>query len=110
MPNYIQSQMPDVLPSVMQIGVLQVQVLLPGVRSLKEKRGIIKGILQRIQNRFQVATAEVGHQDVWDLAGFGFAAVGTDVAFLQSRLQKVVNFIESSGLVEVLDFHVDILS
>ncbi|MBF0176631.1 MAG: DUF503 domain-containing protein [Magnetococcales bacterium] len=83
---------------------------LPGVHSLKEKRGIIKGLLARVQQRFAVAVAEVEHQDVWQSAGLGMAAVGNDAALLQSRLRKVVQFIERSGQVVVADFRVDVIT
>ncbi|MBF0623732.1 MAG: DUF503 domain-containing protein [Magnetococcales bacterium] len=94
----------------MQIGVLEVRLDLPGVHSLKGKRGIIKGLLARIRQRFEVAAAEVAHQDRHQTAGLGMAVVGNDVALLQRRLQQVVTFIENSGQGVVVDYRVDVIS
>ena len=94
----------------MHVVVLEVRLNLPGVRSLKEKRGIIKSLLERVRNRFQVAVAEVAHQDRWQMAGLGFAAIGNDVAVLQGRMQKVANFIEADGAGVVVDFRLEFLS
>ncbi|MBF0426017.1 MAG: DUF503 domain-containing protein [Magnetococcales bacterium] len=93
----------------MRVGILEIELHLPGVRSLKEKRGIIKSLTARIRQRFQVAIAEVAHQDAWQSAGLGAAAVGNDAALLQERLRALVRAIEESGLVVLVDFHIEIL-
>ncbi|MBF0370799.1 MAG: DUF503 domain-containing protein [Magnetococcales bacterium] len=94
----------------MQIGSLQIRLDFPGVHSLKEKRSIVKRLMHQVRNRFEVAAAEVAHQDVWQTAGLGFVSVGNDPAHLQSRMQKIVNFIENSGEGVLVDFHLEIIS
>ncbi|MEO5364395.1 MAG: DUF503 domain-containing protein [Magnetococcus sp. DMHC-8] len=96
--------------NMMRVAVMALRLDLPGTRSLKEKRGVVKGVLERVRNRFQVAVAEVDHQDHWQTAGLGFAAVGNDVAVLQSRLQKVAQFIETEAAGVVVDFRVEFLA
>lgn len=94
----------------MQVGVMELRLSLPGVRSLKQKRGIVKGLLAQIRNRFQVAAAEVADQDLWGSAGLGFAAVGNSAPLLQSRMAKVLAFIDGSGQGVVVEHQVEILS
>ncbi|MBF0418349.1 MAG: DUF503 domain-containing protein [Magnetococcales bacterium] len=94
----------------MRVGVLEVRLEIPGVRSLKEKRGVVKSLLERIRHRFEVACAEVDELDRWDGAGLGFAAVGNEVATVQSRLQKVVNFIENEGEAVMIDYRLEIVT
>ncbi|MBF0270896.1 MAG: DUF503 domain-containing protein [Magnetococcales bacterium] len=93
-----------------RVGLLEVRLELPGVRSLKEKRGIVKGLLERIRHRFEVAAAEVDALDRWDGAGLGFAAVGNEVAVVQSRLQKVANYIETESEGVMVDYRVEIVT
>lgn len=95
---------------MMRIGILEVRLELPGVRSLKEKRSVIKGLLEKIRHRFQVSAAEVDSMEQTDGAGLGFATVGNEVGILQSRLQKVVSYIETSGQGVMADYRVEILS
>ena len=94
----------------MHVAVMEVQLSLPGVRSLKEKRGIVKSLLARVQQRFHVAVAEVAHQDRWQMAGLGFSAIGNDVAVLQRRMHKVELFIESGTMGGIVDFRVEFLA
>lgn len=94
----------------MHVVTMAVRLDLPGVHSLKEKRGIVKSLLERVRNRFHMAVAEVGHQDHWQTATLGFAAVGNEVGVLQSRMQKVVHFIEADAAGVVVDFRVEFLA
>ena len=78
-----------------KIGLCEVEFYLPGVRSLKEKRGILKSMLAKMRNEFNVANAEVGNQDVWQSAKIAITSVSNSTSHLQSSLQNVINWIES---------------
>ncbi|MBF0188519.1 MAG: DUF503 domain-containing protein [Magnetococcales bacterium] len=93
----------------MRIAALQLELALPGVRSLKEKRGIIKSLLAELRRRFEVAAAEVDRQDVHQGAILGIALVADSAPPLQSRVRKIIEWVERSGRVSLLDHHVEIL-
>lgn len=78
----------------MIVATCEVTLQLEGVFSLKEKRSIVKSILSRIRNQFNLAVAEVDHQDVWQTAVIGMATVGNDTRYLHGLLEKAVNWIE----------------
>lgn len=69
---------------------------LAGVSSLKEKRRIVKSIIARLRQQFNIAAAEVDHQDVWQTAVLGIAAVGNETAHLHSCLEKVINWLDNN--------------
>jgi hypothetical protein len=94
----------------MHVGILEVQLELPGACSLKDKRRLVKGALQRIRQRFEVSAAEVAYQDRWRSAGLGFSVVGNDVPVLQRRLQQVAEFLETQGWGVVVDYRMDFIS
>lgn len=68
---------------------------LEGVRSLKEKRSIVKSVTTRLQREFNLSVAEVDRQDAWGTAVIGLAAVGNDKAHLHRLLEKSVAWVES---------------
>jgi uncharacterized protein YlxP (DUF503 family) len=78
-----------------KIGLCEVEFYLAGVRSLKEKRGILKSMLAKMRNEFNVANAEVGNQDVWQSAKIAITTVSNSTSHLHQSLQNVVNWIES---------------
>jgi uncharacterized protein YlxP (DUF503 family) len=86
----------------MHAAALRVDLHLPSVHSLKEKRGVIRPIVDGSRNRFGVAAAEVDAQDRWQRAGLGFAAVGSNAGHVRSVLDSVERFVWSFPEVEVL--------
>lgn len=80
----------------MLIATCQIELSLGGVSSLKEKRRIIKSVVARLSNQFNIAVAEIDHHEVWQSAALGIAAVGNDHGYLQSALETVVAWIEDN--------------
>ncbi len=72
------------------------------VHSLKEKRAVVRPIIEGTQRRFAVAAAEVAHQDSLREAVIGLAAVSGDAGFAVTVLDKAERFVWSFPEVEVL--------
>lgn len=83
---------------------------LDGVRSLKEKRRIVKSVTARLRQQFNVTVAEVDHHDVWQTAVIALATVGTDAAYQHGLLQKAVNWLEEQRPdVPIYDYSIEII-
>ena len=80
----------------MNVGVAQVSLRLPENLSLKGKRQVLKSIISRVRNKFDVAVAEGDDNDDWQLMTIGISAVSNDRRFTNSVLSKVVAFIEKA--------------
>lgn len=68
---------------------------------MKAKRAIVKPIVEGARHRFAVASAEVGHQDQWQRAQLGMAAVASSAVHVQEVLDRVERFVWSFPEVEV---------
>jgi uncharacterized protein YlxP (DUF503 family) len=75
---------------------------LPQAHSLKDKRAILRPILEGCRRRYQVAAAEVDHQDAWQRAGLGVSAVSGTAGHLDQVLDQVERFVWSFPEVEVI--------
>jgi uncharacterized protein YlxP (DUF503 family) len=80
----------------MIIGVSQITLHLPGSQSLKDKRQIIKSVMARVRNRFEVAIAEVEEQDRWQIAVLGITCVSNSGQHADEVLGHVRRFIEET--------------
>ena len=80
----------------MVIGSLTLQLFMPAAHSLKEKRSIIKSVVARLRNEFNVSVAEVAEQDRWQLGVIGVACISSDAAYAEGQLQAVVNWVEEN--------------
>jgi len=88
----------------MIIDVCHLLLHLEGCASLKEKRSLIKPLLARLHREFNVAAAEVAHQDVWQSAEIAIVVVGNDAGHLRAELQNILRWIEHNRPeVEVVD-------
>jgi uncharacterized protein YlxP (DUF503 family) len=83
------------MASSLAIGVAKVVLHLPESGSLKSKRQVVKGLLQRVRKEFQVAAAEVGDRDRWQLAEIAFACVSADGRHADEVLASVLSYVES---------------
>lgn len=78
----------------MVIGVCTLTLHIFAAQSLKEKRQVVKSILARVRNEFNVSIAEVGSHDTWQQADLGIACVSTSQAYAHGQLEAVIRFIE----------------
>ena len=93
----------------MIVGAALIEIHVHGSRSLKQKRGVVRSIVQRVRNRFNLSVAEVGGQDTWQRATLALAAAGSDERVLRSALEGALDFIERLHLAEVLNSEIEIL-
>jgi uncharacterized protein len=92
------------------IGTLTVILYLHGTDSLKEKRSIVKRILARSRNQFNVAAAEVSDNDLVGRAQLAFVSVGNDQRFINSCMDKVLRFVDDLRLAEIADHRIDVIN
>ena len=78
------------------IGILTIHLHLPACSSLKEKRHRLMPLLSRLHRQFNVAVAEMDHQDSWQEAVVSCATVGNDQAYLQSALNAVEAWVKGN--------------
>ena len=93
----------------MILGLCQFAVALPGNRSLKDKRQVLRGFVARLRKRFNVSVAEVEHQDLWQRAGLAVVAVNTDQVHLEATLQSVAGEAATTRDAELVGQQMEIL-
>jgi uncharacterized protein YlxP (DUF503 family) len=77
----------------MVIGLLSVELHVPGSRSLKDKRMVLRRIKDRLR-KFNVAVSEVEHQDLWQRAALAVVTVSTDEPHADRELAAAADEIE----------------
>lgn len=94
----------------MFVGACRVTLHIPASQSLKDKRQVVRSLLQRLRNEFGVAAAEVEAQDRRQLAVLGIASVSGESGHAEEILEKAVRYIEESRPdVEITDVQTDVL-
>jgi len=93
----------------MVIGVLTIKLYLGEIFSLKEKRHVVKSIVERLRNKFNISCAETDLNDVWKNAVITAAYVSNDSSHIDEVLSKIVNFIENDGRCVIEDYSTEMI-
>jgi uncharacterized protein len=80
----------------MVIGACEISLHLPECHSLKEKRQIVKSVIARVRNQFEVAIAEVEDNDLWQIATLGVSCVSNSNQHAADVLERVRHYIEET--------------
>lgn len=93
----------------MIVGSCEIELLIYESHSLKEKRHVIKSIIERIKSRFNASVAEVGYNDLWNRSAIGIAVVSNEKAMCESVILKIMDFIDNDERVEILSHTMEVI-
>jgi uncharacterized protein len=93
----------------MTVGIALITFRLQGNQSLKDKRRVVKSLVEKSRHRFNVSVAEVADQDVHQKAVIGVSAIGSDGRVLNSLLDRIIDFMDSLGLAELIDREIELI-
>lgn len=92
----------------MWIGWLEFDILLGDVRSLKQKRSVVRPLVAELRRRFNVAAAETGSLDLHRRAGVGVALVAADRAHVVDVLDAAERLVAGRPEIELLSARRDL--
>jgi uncharacterized protein YlxP (DUF503 family) len=89
-----QTVTPANLEKMATVGVLTLELRLENSHSLKEKRHVVQSLKDRLRSKFNVAVAEIDHQDLWQRAAVAAVTVSSD----QVHAEKVLRSVEAEAV------------
>jgi len=94
----------------MVVGTVKIEFHLTDNRSLKGKRKVVRSMVGKVRNKFNMSIAEVGSNDKWQKIELGISAVGNDRRHIDSSLNHVLGFLESLCLAQIVDTEMEIFN
>jgi uncharacterized protein YlxP (DUF503 family) len=88
----------------MFVGIVRIELHIPGASSLKGKRSVVRSVKERIRQRIHAAVAEVDHQDLWQRATLGAAVVSGESRQVGEMLQAIRHLIDTTPGAELIDW------
>ncbi|HLS91846.1 MAG TPA: DUF503 domain-containing protein [Limnochordia bacterium] len=89
------------------LGLVTLDLVIPGSASLKEKRRVVRGLKDRLKSRLDVSVAEVAFQDLHQRAKVAVACVGSDRRAVEKTLRQALSIAESRDGAEVCDWSLE---
>ena len=93
----------------MTIGVLEMDFLVPGSRSLKDKRRVIKSLKDTLRARFNCSVAETEFQDLWQRARIVACVVSAESRFANEQLNEIARFASNKAGAEMIEYRIEML-
>ena len=94
----------------MFIGVGYITIQVFESHSLKEKRRVVKSLLERARNRYNAGIAEVDYQDTWQMSGIAITCVSSSAQHANQMVAEILRFIEANvAFGSVADVHTEII-
>jgi len=89
------------------VGVLVIEIIIQSSTSLKEKRFVLSSIRDKVRKKFNVSIAELDFQDKWQRSQIGIATIGNEYSHVESSLQKIFRYLDSSDNYEIVNYTYD---
>lgn len=93
----------------MTIGLLTLELSIPGSHSLKDKRRVVKGLKEKMRNRYNCSVAEIGEKDRWTYCRLAVCVVGDDSRFVNTQLNEIAHFAENHASALVTGVHIEMM-
>ncbi|MGM9320127.1 DUF503 domain-containing protein [Deinococcus aquaticus] len=90
------------------VGVLTVRVEMPWVASLKEKRALVRPVVERLKVRFPLTVARLDGLDAHDWEVIGVATISNDYGWVEETLRMAADYIAKEGPYRVTDERTEI--
>lgn len=93
----------------MIIGICRIEMFLPNLQSLKEKRRVLKSLIQRLRQKYNISIAEVENQDKWQRTTLAVVCVSTSSRFVNKVIEQILKEIEKFNEGHVINFDMEII-
>jgi uncharacterized protein YlxP (DUF503 family) len=94
----------------MFVGVARIVIQIPGARSLKDRRSVVRSFKDRVRSRLRVSVAEVGDVESWQVATLGVAVVSRDRVRCDETLSHATSMARSLSEAVLADVRTEIVS
>lgn len=93
----------------MIVGLLTLDLHIPEANSLKSKRLVIRSLIDRIKNKFNVSISEVDANDLWQRSVIGIAYVANETVIINKVFEKIKNQVNDYHPVELINATMELL-
>lgn len=93
----------------MTIGLLQIEFLIPGARSLKDKRRAMKSLKTLLRNRYNCSVAETDFKEKWGRSRLAICVVSDDSGHVSAQLNEIARFSANHHAAEMVDYQIEML-
>lgn len=93
----------------MLIGLCELIIYLPGCRSLKDKRSVIKSLNNKLRRKYNISISEIGFKNIWKKSMIGVSCLSDSKKIIDGTFDMIIKDIENNGMVELINYQISII-
>lgn len=93
----------------MLIGLINIKIFIETSASLKDKRRVVKSLIARLRNKFNISIAEIDSLESWQVAEIGIALVGNGNKIIDQQISQITNFLDRETEFEIIELKSQII-
>jgi uncharacterized protein YlxP (DUF503 family) len=94
----------------MNAGIFKIKIHIPENHSLKEKRRIVKSLMARLRNQYNISIAEVDDHDLWQIATIGISCISNSNNHVDQIISNIIKYIEQNyPELEIVNHEIEIM-
>lgn len=94
----------------MNAGIFKIKIHIPENHSLKEKRRIVKSLMSRLRNQYNISIAEVDDHDLWQIATIGISCISNSNNHVDQIISNIIKYIEQNyPELEIVNHEIEIM-
>lgn len=86
----------------MIVGLMQIEIRIEDSFTLKDKRRVLKSLIERTKRSFNVSIAEVDNNEIVNFATLGLSTVSNSTRFIDEVFDKILGFLENNFNIEIV--------
>jgi len=87
----------------MIVGCCEIELYIYESYSLKEKRMVIKSIIEKMKHRYNISISEVGDNEIWNKSTIAFCTVSNGIENVNKIIQECLDFLDLDGRIEIIN-------
>ena len=88
--------------------LMSIELMISDSNSLKTKRRVVKSIIDRLRNKFNLSVAEIDYLDLWQRSLIGITMISNDKQMISRTTHAIENFVREFYEVQLLDINVEV--
>ncbi|MDP3385628.1 MAG: DUF503 domain-containing protein [Eubacteriales bacterium] len=86
----------------MYVTACEIELMIYESNSLKDKRQVIKSIINRLRERYNVSVSETDYLDKWNRSKIAAVTVSNSLVFSEQVIDKIVGFVNNDARIEMI--------
>lgn len=91
----------------MKLASLTIEIYIPAANSLKDKRSVVKSLIEKCSYKYNISISEVDKHELWRRSVIGIAMISNEYKIIEKTFQQIINDLDTINELELMKYNID---